>query len=145
MVKISQREYALKSIDEMRDSKGETFCDINQYLTSPHPALSDYLMNGVHAPLQDKFKEAYNKGLNSFGYAIYSRYLGSNGVIAFSVGRQLVLHSPLMPPSLEWGIHDTIEAHKKVVKPLEFIIFAKAFEGEQDSPLNVFAELATAS
>ena len=57
MVKISQREYALKSIDEMRDSKGETFCDINQYLTSPHPALSDYLMNGVHAPLQDKFKE----------------------------------------------------------------------------------------
>lgn len=143
MVKISQREHTIKAIDEMRGSKGEAFCDINRYLTLPHTALSDYLMNGVHAPLQDKFKEAYNKGLNSFGYAIYSRYLGSNRVLAFGVGRQLVLHSPIMPASLEWGIHDTIEAHEKLVKPLEFIIFAKAFEGEQDSPLDVFAELAT--
>src|SRR3989344_2058969 len=112
MVKISQREYALKAVDEMRSSKGETFCDINQYLTSPHPALSDYLMNRVYTPLQDKFKEAYNKGLNSFGYAIYSRYLGSDHVLAFSVGRQLVLHSPIMPPSLKDGIKDTIDAHK---------------------------------
>ena len=145
MKKISQREYTIRAINEMRIFKGETFCDIDRYLGSSHLELSNYLMNGVHLPLQDKFQDAYNKGLNSFGYAVYSRYLAGGGVIAFSVGRQLVLHSPLMPPSLKDGINDTIDAHKKIPERLEFIILAKAFEGEQDSPLDVFAELVSAN
>jgi hypothetical protein len=143
MEEISQRQYALDEVSRLRHANGIVFCDVNEEIELPfHGKFVNYLAREVSRPLEAKFKRAYEERKGLIAYVMYSEYAeGDRRTIAFSSGMRISPY-PNMPHSIEWGLHDLVEAHRELSQKIELILYVKALEEERGSPLRMEMELA---
>jgi len=128
MEKISQRDYAISTIEKLKRVCGKELFDLNGVFVMPSKEMRVFLLDKLYKPLEFEINKAYFAGFVPIRYAMWFGFNDNKKATAFGEG-----HANLrgkMSHNIEWGISETIEEHEKMPRPLELMLYVKANEDD---------------
>ncbi len=132
MEKSNQREYAIKTIAELRRVPGTGLFDFGSILAMPTRDLQAYLQDEVYRPLESRLRNASRDGFGAVSYLLYSAFDRDKDLIALHFVERVQIPGGRVPDKIEEGLNLTGERHIVKPKPIELMLYVKAI---QDEPL----------